>query len=121
MKKGFAVILSFLFVLTVVSLSLADAKSHAQRMYVSGEVTAVDPAANTITIKGKNGEVMLTTTEKTRFAEGKSLADIKVGDKTSAKYSEKDGKMVASKIMTKAEMKKMKKEHKEKKKEMEKE
>ena len=80
-------------------------------------MTAVDAAANNLTIKGKKGEVMLTTTDKTKFAEGKTLADVKVGDKLSAKYSEKDGNMMAWKVMTKKEMKKMKKEHMEKEKE----
>ena len=67
-----------------------------------------------ISIKGKKGEVALTTTDKTKFAEEKTLADVKVGDKLTAEYSEKDGKMMAWKVMTKKEMKEMKKEHKEK-------
>ncbi len=118
MKKALAIIVSVLIVLSVVGLSFANDKKHSTKgMYVSGEVTAVDAAANTLTIKGKKGEVMLTTTDKTKFAEGKTLADVKVGDKLSAKYSEKDGNMMAWKVMTKKEMKKMKKEHKEKEKE----
>ena len=116
MKKALAIIVSVLIVLSVVGLSFAKEKKHSTKgMYVSGEVTAVDAVANTLTIKGKKGEVMLTTTDKTKFAEGKTLADVKVGDKLSAKYSEKDGNMVAWKVMTKKEMRKMKKEeHKEK-------
>ena len=106
-----AIIVSLLIVLSVVGLSFAKEKTHATKaMHVTGEVTAVDAAANTLTIKGKNGEVVLTTTDKTKFAEGKTLADVKVGDKLSAEYSEKDGKMMAWKVMTKEEMKKMKKE-----------
>jgi len=112
MKKALAIIVSVLIVLSVAGLSFANDKEHAtQEMHVSGEVTAVDTAANTLTIKGKKGEVVLTTTDRTRFAEGKTLADVKVGDKLSAKYSEKDGKMMAWKVMTKEDMKK---EHKEK-------
>ena len=118
MKKALAIIVSVLIVLSVVGLSFANDKQHTEEnMYVSGEVTAVDVAANTLTIKGKEGEVMLTTTDKTKFAEGKTLADVKVGDKLSAKYSEKDGMMMAWKVMTKKEMKKMEKEQKEKEKE----
>ena len=112
MKKALAIIVSLLFVLSVMGLSFANDKKHGTKeMHVSGEVTAVDTAANTFTIKGKKGEVVLTTTDRTRFAEGKTLADVKVGDKLSAKYSEKDGKMMAWKVMT---MEDMKKEHKEK-------
>ncbi len=118
MKKALAIIVSVLIVLSVVGLSFAKDKKHSTKaMLVSGEVTAVDAAANTLTIKGKKGEVMLTITDKTKFAEGKTLADVKIGDKLSAKYSEKDGNMMAWKVMTKKEMKKMKKEHKEKEKE----
>jgi len=43
--------------------------------------TAVDAAANTLTIKGEKSEVMFTTTDKTKFAQGKTLANVKVGDK----------------------------------------
>ena len=118
MKKALVVIVSFLFVLSVVGLSFAEKKDHETKgMYVTGVVTAVDTAANTLTIKGEKGEVVLTTTDKTKFAKGKTLVNVKVGDMLSAKYSEKDGKMMAWKVMTKEEMKEMKKEHKEKEKE----
>jgi hypothetical protein len=118
MKKAVAIIVSLLFVLSVVGLSFAEEKKHATKaMYVTGEVTAVDAAAKTLTIKGKKGEVVLTTTDKTKFAKGKTLADVKVGDKLSAKYSEKDGKMMAWKVMTKKEMKECKEKRKEKEKE----
>ena len=82
MKKALVIIVSFLFVLSVVGLSFAEKKKHTTKaMYVVGVVTAVDAAANTLTIKGKKGEVMLTTTDKTKFAKGKTLDDVKVGDK----------------------------------------
>ena len=116
MKKALAIIVSVLIVFSVVGLSFANDKEHATKE-ISGEVTAVDTAANTLTIKGKDGEVVLATTDRTKFPEGKTLADVKVGDKLSAKYSEKDGKMMAWKVMTKEEMEKMemmKKEQKEK-------
>jgi type 1 fimbria pilin len=124
MKKALVIIVALVFVLSIAGLSFAKEKSHATTMHVSGEVTAVDAAANTLTIKGKKGEVMLNSTDKTKFAEGKTLADVKVGDKLTAKYSEKDGKMMAWKVMTKKEMKAAKKEKKhinEGKKEMKKE
>ena len=115
MKKAIVLIVSLLFVLSVVGISFSKERKHATKaMHVSGEVTAVDAAAKTLSIKGKKGEVALTTTDKTRFAEGKTLADVKVGDKLAAKYSEKDGKMMAWKVMTKEEMKEMKKERKKK-------
>ena len=117
MKKALVIIISVLIVLSVAGFSFAEEKKHSTKtMLVSGEVTAVDAAANTLTIKGDKGEVVLTTTDKTKFAEGMTLADVKVGDKLSAKYSEKDGMMMAWEVMTKKEMKMemMEKEQKEK-------
>ncbi len=129
MKKAIIIIVSFLFVLSVAGLSFAaeekeaapapekkemhHAKKHVKHVY--GEVTAVDTAANTITVKGKKGEVTLTVDEKTKFHKGKTIADVKVGDKVAAGYKEMDGKMVASSVKIKTA--KMKKEKKEEKKE----
>lgn len=119
MKKALAIIVSVLIVLSVVGFSFANDKEHvSKKMHVSGEVTAVDTASDTLTIKGKDGEVVLTTTDRTRFAEGKTLADVKVGDKLSAKYLEKDGKMMAWKVMTKEDMEKIEKMEKEQKEKM---
>jgi len=114
MKKALAIIVSLVFVLSVVGLSFAEGKKHETKMHVTGKVTAVDAAAKTLTIKGEKGEVVLTISDKTKFAKGKTLADVKVGDELSAKYSEKDGKMMAWKVMTKEEMKALEKEWKEK-------
>jgi hypothetical protein len=115
MKKALVIIISVLIVLSVARFSFAEEKKHSTKaMLVSGEVTAVDAAAHTLTIKGKKGEVVLNTTDKTKFTEGKTLADVKVGDKLSVKYSEKDGKMMAWKVMTKKEMDKMEKKQNEK-------
>jgi len=130
MKKAIALIVSLLFVFAVAGLSIAqekkeaapapakeekkmDEKKHAKKSghYIHGEVTAVDAAANTLTVKGKKGEVTLTIDDKTKFHKGKTLADVKVGDKLSVKYAETDGQMVAKSIM-------MKKANHHKKKEM---
>ena len=107
MKNTIVIIAALLFVLSGVGLSFAHDKKHATKaMHVSGEVTAVDAAAKTLTIKDKNGDVVLITSEKTKFAEGKTLADVKVGDKLSAKYSEKDGNIRSRKVIRKKKMKK---------------
>jgi len=122
MKKALVIIISVLIVLSVAGFSFAEEKKHSTKeMHVSGEVTAVDAAANTLTINGEKGKVVLTITDKTKFAEGKTLADVKVGDKLSAKYSEKDGMMMAWEVITKKEMKKMEKENEGMKMEKEKE
>ena len=118
MKKALVIIISVLIVLSVAGFSFAEEKKHSTKeMHVSGEVTAVDAAANTLTINGEKGKVVLTITDKTKFAEGKTLAEVKVGDKLSAKYSEKDGTMMAWEVITKKEMKMEKMEKMEKEKE----
>ena len=119
MKRAIALVVSVIFILSFVGFASAtkDKECKKEKMYITGEVTAVDATAKTLTIKGEKGEVALTTSDKTRFAKGKSLADIKVGDKMTAKYSEKDGKMMAWKVMTKEEMEQWKKERKGKRKE----
>jgi hypothetical protein len=58
----------------------------------TGEVTAMDAAAKTLTIKGK-------TDEKTfDVANVKMKKEPKAGDKVTVKYVEKDGKMVAKSV-----------------------
>jgi hypothetical protein len=109
MKKAIAIVVSVLFVVSVAGLSFAaekaapvEKKAKAKIHTVTGEVVAVDGAAMTLTVKGRKGEVALNTTDKTRFAKGKSLADVKVGEKASVKYVEEDGKNIAKSVMAKA-------------------
>ncbi len=131
MKKAIAIMVSVLFVLSVAGLSFAAEKAAAEKkeapaktekkakakvMSASGEVVAVDAKAMTLTVKGKKGEVALTVDDKTTFAKGKSLADVKVGDTATVKYAETDGKNVAKHVTSKAA-----KAKKETKKEMKKE
>lgn len=76
-------------------------KAPAKYLSVKGEVTAVDPATQSITIKSKKQEVQLTVTEKTKVMIGKekkSLADVKVGDTAVAKYKKEKDKNVATSI-----------------------
>jgi len=137
MKKAIAIIVSVLFVLSVAGLSFAaekketapsatekaapakaEKKAPAKVKQVTGEVAAVDAKANTLTVKGKKGDVMVNADDKTSVKVGKekkSLADVKAGDKVTVKYAEMDGKNVAKSIMVSAapakkEKKEMKKE-----------
>ncbi|HUO76046.1 MAG TPA: DUF5666 domain-containing protein [Thermodesulfovibrionales bacterium] len=127
MKKAIAIIVSVLFVLSVAGLSFAaekaapapaekaEKKAPAKVKQVTGEVAAVDAKANTLTVKGKKGDVMVNTDDKTSVKIGKekkSLADVKMGDKVTVKYAEMDGKNVAKSIMVSAAPAKEKKEMK---------
>ncbi|HXX53499.1 MAG TPA: hypothetical protein VEI28_02905 [Thermodesulfovibrionales bacterium] len=131
MKKAIAIIVSVLFVLSVAGLSFAadkaapaapaapaekaEKKAPAKVKQITGEVAAVDAKANTLTVKGKKGDVMISADDKTAVKMGKekkSLADVKMGDKVTVKYAEMDGKNVAKSIMVSAApaKKEMKKE-----------
>jgi Cu/Ag efflux protein CusF len=115
-KRSIALIVAILFALTVgiafaeqaqqpaapEKAAPAEKKAPATKyLSVKGEVTAVDPAANSITIKSKKQEVQLTVTDKTKVMIGKekkSLADVKVGDAAVAKYKKEKDKNVATSI-----------------------
>lgn len=92
-----------------------DAKpaKKAATKQTTGEVTAVDAKANTITVKAKKGDVTVSADDKTKFMpKGKTIADVKAGDKVKVTYTEADGKMTAKSvtIMPAAKKKEEKKE-----------
>ncbi|HCL80973.1 MAG TPA: hypothetical protein DHW81_01705 [Nitrospiraceae bacterium] len=98
-------------------------KASEKGKKVTGEVTAVDTKANTITVKGKKGESTCEVTADTKITAGeeaKTLADVKVGDKVTCKHVEKDGKSVCKslKIKTAEKKEEMKKEEKKEEKKM---
>ncbi|MFA6055898.1 MAG: DUF5666 domain-containing protein [Thermodesulfovibrionales bacterium] len=132
MKKTLAIIVSLIFVLSFAGLSFAADKAvekkaepvkaekkapvvaekkaaPAKVKQVTGDVAAVDAKANTITVKGKKGDTVVTCDDKTKIMMGKdkkALADVKVGDKVTVKYSEADGKMTAKSVAIKMAEKK---------------
>lgn len=123
MKKAVAIIVSVLFVFALTSVSFAtekaasapaekkaapvtmeEKKAPAKIKQVTGPVTAIDAKAKTITIKGRKGDVTVSTDDKTKVMIGKdakTVGDVKTGDKVTAKYSEVDGKNVAKSIAIK--------------------
>lgn len=138
MKKAIAIIVSVLFVFALTSLSFAaeekktapapaekkeaapvkaeEKKAPAKVKQVTGEVKAVDTKAMTITVtkkmKDKVVETVVAVDDKTKIMldkEKKTLADVKVGDKVTVKYSEADGKNIAKSVAIKTEVKKMEK------------
>jgi len=118
MKKVLAIIVSLVLVVSFAGLSFAAdkaaekkapameaKKAPAKIKQVTGEVAAVDAKANTITVKAKKGETTVTADDKTKVMMGKekkAIADVKVGDKVTVKFSEADGKMVAKSVAIKA-------------------
>lgn len=123
MKKVIAIFVAVLFVFSITSLSLAVEEKKAapapvekkaepakpaekpKVKQVTGDVKAVDTKAMTVTVtkmvKGKAEETVVTVNDKTKITMGeakKALADLKVGDKVTAKYKEVEGKNVAKSI-----------------------
>jgi ribosomal protein S1 len=103
MKKAIAIVLSLILMFAFTAVTFAAEKAKAKSAQVTGEVTAVDAKANTITVKGKKGEVTISVDEKTKMMpKGKTLADVKAGDKVTVKYSEAEGKNTAKSVEMKA-------------------
>lgn len=106
MKKAIAIVLSIMFVFALTTVTFAadkkmKADKKAGKMHVAGEVTNVDAKANTITVKGKKGDVTVSVDDKTAIMAGKekkTMADVKVGEKVKVEYTEADGKNVAHKV-----------------------
>lgn len=108
MKKTLFTIVSILLIIAVAGLAIATvAKDNVEiKKFITGEVVTVDTAANSLTLKGKRAEVVISTNEETVVQVGKekkSLAGIKVGDKITVRYSEIDGKNLAESIVVKPE------------------
>ena len=109
MKKAIAIVISLMFVFTLTAVSFAAEKAAAPaekkaekkvaHKQVTGEVTAVDAKANTITVKGKKADVTVNVDDKTKFApKGKTIADVKAGEKVMVKYTEAEGKNTAKSV-----------------------
>lgn len=113
MKKLITVAISLLFILAFAGLSLAEeqkvapapdreAKPLVKTKYATGNVVSVDKAANTITIKDKDGEIAFTVTKKTHViidAKRRSINLLVPGEKVSVRYVTKGGKNIAKRII----------------------
>ncbi|TAN41270.1 MAG: hypothetical protein EPN22_16200 [Nitrospirae bacterium] len=99
MKKLLAVFIVF-FVAILFSSSLIAAEKIKIRL-ITGEIAAIDPAANSMTVKKRLNDLILTTNEKTVVIINKTqrqLTEVKIGDKVRVKYSETEGKALARSI-----------------------
>lgn len=91
MKKLSVVFVTLvLLMFFVVSVNASEKKSSGTRQ-ITGSVSDVNTANNTVTVKKKDAVIILNTDVKTQVAqcnEGASINDIKVGDKVTASYKE---------------------------------
>ena len=101
-KAAFAVLAAIVAVTFTLPAFAEDAKPEKPKKHeFTGDVTAVDAVAKTVTIKNKDGEkTFVAAAAKIATADKKAaeLTDVKVGDKVHAVYTEDGGKNVASKI-----------------------
>jgi Cu/Ag efflux protein CusF len=108
MKKLMMAITLFVVAFSFAAMTMAEAPK-AKASKVSGEITAVDAAAKTVTVKGKDKDVTLMVTDMTKIMHGKeklALADIQVGAKVTAIFVEDGDKMTAKSIHIAAAKKK---------------
>jgi Neuraminidase (sialidase) len=85
MKVATSVVLVVFILFTFVGVALA--------MEMSGEVTAVDAAKSTITLKSGTLEASIDCED------GSIVKDVKVGDMVTVEYKEEGGKKKATKVM----------------------
>jgi Cu/Ag efflux protein CusF len=73
-----------------------DTKAQKSKaMTATGEVTSVDPKSAKLTVKANDKDLDLTADSKSAKS---ALEKVKVGDTVRVTYSDKDGKMVATKV-----------------------
>lgn len=68
---------------------------------ITGEVIVIDVTTKTITVKGKNKEVIVICGDDSGFREAYNIRDIKVGDKVVVRYVEYENENIAKSIAAK--------------------
>lgn len=106
MKKAlFAVVAIALATMFAAPTFAEDAKKadKPKTRQFTGEITAVDAAAKSVTLKNKDGETKtIVVGDKTKIAtadkKAAELSDLKAGDRMQANFTEDGDKNVATKI-----------------------
>jgi Cu/Ag efflux protein CusF len=102
MKKLTIIFLALLLsVFFVTSAFSAEKTASSKNRQITGNVTAIDTKANTVTVEKKNKEVTLNVGEDTKIIEctlTTEMIDIMIGDKLTAKYKESGNKNTATSI-----------------------
>ena len=75
----------------------------AKSQQATGEITAVDVKANTVTIKHKTASMTFNVASDAKFGSGGenialNLTNLKIGDKVTVHYTDDAGKLTAHKI-----------------------
>jgi len=111
MRKLMTLTLAALCVAAMATMAMATEKStttkHSTGQKVTGEITSIDAAAKTVSIKenvkgGTSKDMTFSIADNAKvMVHGKagSLADVKAGDAVTIKHMMKDGKDLAEEIM----------------------
>ena len=94
MKKIIALLIAVVFVVGLAAVSIAS-PPVPESMKAKGKIVAVDEEASTITVKDKDGEVVI-------VIGADDLKKAKKGKRARVSYHEEDGKNVADKVKIKA-------------------
>jgi copper(I)-binding protein len=88
------------FTISASSVLSADKAVSVKQRQVTGNVTALDIAAHTVTVTKKSKKVVLDLGDKTDIIQCTTaeISDIKIGDKVTARYKETSDKNAAKSI-----------------------
>lgn len=107
MQRVLGFIIAIMFVFACSDLSVAsdekggNKKTRNRVKQITGEVTEVDGATKTLTVKGKKGVVVVALTDSTKVTMDeavKTFSDVQPGDRVTVKYRESGGKPTAKSI-----------------------
>ncbi len=92
LKRPIIIPISFLLCAVFMTVAFSDEKTVSSKTrQITGNITAIDTKANSVTVEKKNTEVILSVGEKTKIIEctiKSKITDTKIGDKVTAKYKE---------------------------------
>jgi Cu/Ag efflux protein CusF len=94
MKRSLTLALVLLIGLAFATVGFAAEKTSK----MSGEVTKIDAAAKTVTVKDKQGEKEFSIADDVKLGVYKAIDEIKAGEKVAVSFVEKEGKVVAKEI-----------------------
>lgn len=110
MKRLAVFVVSLFLVMTFAKVLFASEETTSSKArQITGNVTAIDTGNNTVTVRKKDREVIITVEDKTKIIQctmKTSITDIKIGDKVTARYNETDDKNTAKSFTIKATAKK---------------
>jgi Cu/Ag efflux protein CusF len=90
-------------VLAIGQTARAASAEKGKQQEITGEISSVDAAANTVTIKHKSASMTFAVAKDAKFASGGqhvnlNVSNLKVGDRVTVHYTDEGGKKIAHRI-----------------------